>query len=705
MTTTTPVTSTNAHKDRVELEELEAQLRYHEDLYRAGKPEIPDGAFDELADRYAELADKLGVPAAERLDARPGADHTEGFEQVEHRVPMLSLEKLTPNRRDTHGEPVSILEQLAQWVERRRAELELTDDVELPLMVEPKIDGISVSLLYRDGALVRAVTRGDGRRGDDITTQVRRARCVPDKLAFRSGEMEVRGELYWPNAAFDRHNARLEAAGEERIANPRNGCAGMMKRKEIDGLEEVGITSFLYSVPWVKGLELPPTQTDTLRWLQELGAPVYLAEVGHTEGADATLAFCEGYATRRETLDFDIDGMVIKIDELKHYSILGATGHHPHWGVAYKFPPERKTTRLLDIELSVGKTGKITPVAHLAPVELARTTVTRASLHNFVELARKDVRVGDLVEVEKAGDIIPQVVGVRLEARPEGTHPFPRPEVCPACGAAVLAEEIFIYCPNPGCSAQRQQRLEHFASRRALDVEGLGSSLVAQVVDKLGVEKPHHLFTRLDAQKLAGLERMGKKSSENVMRALEAAKSAGLSRVLYGLAIRHVGETMAEDLARHFGSDEALLAFAARYVADDETAVATVAPESGTGAIEGLARKTADSIFAELDSPAIREVLDGLRSVGVSLTAKVAVRKEVEGVAGKTFVLTGTLPTLKRDEAAARIKGAGGKVSGSVSKKTDYVVAGDDAGSKLAKATELGVAVLDEAGLLALLGD
>lgn len=701
----TSQTTPDLHTQRLELEELEAQLRHYEEAYRAGRPEISDGTFDDMAERYAALADALGIAASERIDASPGADHTEGFEQVEHRVPMLSLEKLTPNRRDAKGEPVPLLEQLAQWVERRRKELELAEGVPLPLMIEPKIDGISVSLLYRDGALVRAVTRGDGKRGDDITKQARRARCVPERLAFARGTMEIRGELYWPNADFDRYNAELEKAGQERIANPRNGCAGMMKRKEVEGLEHVGITSFLYSVPWVEGgISLPATQTETLAWLGSLGAPVYQDEVVRTEGAQESLAHCERYAARRGALDFDIDGMVIKVDEFKHYSVLGATGHHPHWGIAFKFPPERKPTKLLGIELSVGKTGKITPVAHLAPVELARTTVTRASLHNFVELARKDVRIGDVVYVEKAGDIIPQVVSVQQGARPEGTTPFPRPQRCPACDAAVLEEEIFIYCPNPGCSAQRQQRLEHFASRRAMDIEGLGSSLIAQVVDKLGVEKPHHLFTRVDADALGALERMGKKSSDNVMRALQGAKSRGLTRVLYGLAIRHVGETMSEDLARYFGSAEALLAFAARYVAEDAEAIATVAPESGTGAIEGLGRKSADSIFAELDSPAIREVLAGLAEVGVSLDAKIAVRKEVEGIAGKSFVLTGTLPTMKRDEAAALIKGAGGKVSGSVSKKTDYVVAGDDAGSKLEKAQALGVAVLDEDALKALLG-
>jgi DNA ligase (NAD+) len=685
---------------REELRTLAEQIRYHERAYRAGKPEIPDAAFDDLFDRYVELAQELGVPEGERLDRAPGADHTEGFVQVEHRVPMLSLEKLTPNRKDSKGQPMPLFDQLAQWWERRREDLELSAYAALPVFIEPKIDGISVSLLYEHGALVRAVTRGDGKRGDDITRQVRQARAVPERLGSK-GSMEVRGELYWPRPAFEAHNAELRAHGEEEIANPRNGTAGMMKRKEPEGLERAGITSFLYQVPWWEGFSLPGRQSEILAWLAEHGASVYLDQTHVALDAAAALAFCEGYAAERGRLAYDIDGMVLKIDELRHYEKLGGTGHHPHWGIAYKFPPERKVTRVVGIEVSVGKSGKLTPVANLEPVQLAGTTVVRASLHNFVELERKDVRIGDRVEVEKAGDIIPQVIA--SVSHEPGSRPFARPTACPACATPVVSEEIFVYCPNPACLAQRRERLIHFASRRAMEIDGMGESLVGQVVDKLGVEAPHQLFA-LTSAGLAGLERMGKKSADNVVKALAAAKGRGLARVLYGLAIRHVGETMSEDLAGYFGSADKLLAFARRYCEGDADAIATVAPEGGSGAIEGLARKTADSIFRELDSPAVRAVLEGLAEAGVSLEARTAARVEVEGVAGKSFVLTGTLPTLKRDAAGDLIKAAGGKVSGSVSKKTDFVVAGEEAGSKLEKARELGVQVIDEATLLAMLG-
>lgn len=693
-----------AHALRLELEELGAQIRYHEAAYRAGKPEIPDSAFDDMLDRYGELADALGVPSAERLDAKPGSDHTEGFREVEHVVPMLSLEKLTPNRRDSKGEAVPLGEQLSQWIERRRKDLELAPGATLPLFVEPKIDGISVSLLYERGRLVRAVTRGDGRKGDEITRQVKQARAVPERLGLASGTMEIRGELYWPRPRFDAYNALLRDRGEETIANPRNGTAGMIKRKEIEGLEEIGITSFLYQVPWAEGVDVPPTQSGTLRWLGELGAPVYLELVAVREGAEDVLAFCEGFGRRRGELPFEIDGMVIKIEELRHYAQLGATGHHPHWGIAYKFPPERRPTKLLGVELSVGKTGKITPVAQLAPVQLAGTTVSRASLHNFVEIERKDIRVGDLVLVEKAGDIIPQVVDVDRGARAADAVPIARPTHCPVCGTEVVVEEIFVSCPNDLCPEKVRERLVHFAGRRQMAIDGMGESLIDQAITKLGVRTPDQLFT-LTAEQLASLERMGKKSAENVVRSLEAAKGRGLAKVLAALAIRHVGETMSEDLATYFGSAERLLDFARRYASGDPDAVRTVAPEgSASGAIEGLARKTADSIFVELDSPGVRAIFEGLARAGVKLEATRATRAEVEGVAGKTFVLTGTLPTLKRDQAGEMIKTAGGKVSGSVSKKTDFVVAGEEAGSKLDKAKELGVAVIDEAELLRMLG-
>jgi DNA ligase (NAD+) len=687
-------------KPEAELRQLAEQIRYHEAAYRAGKPEIPDSAFDELIERYAELADELGIDATERVDTRPGEDHTAGFETLEHRVPMLSLEKLSPNRRDSSGAPMPISEQLSAWYRRRLKELEIET---LPLIVEPKVDGISVSLLYEAGKLTRAVTRGDGRRGDVITKQVRQLGTVPHRLeGVSEGELEIRGELYWPLTEFARYNETLDKP----LINPRNGCAGMMKRKDPAGLEATGIRAFLYQVAWDEGIALPPTQGEMLEWLADSGGEVYIDEVFRTDSDEAALRYCDEYQARREALNFDIDGMVIKIDDLSMYRRLGATGHHPHWGIAYKFPPERKPTKLLDIQVSVGKSGKLTPVAILEPVFVSGTTVSRASLHNFVELERKDVRVGDTVLVEKAGEIIPQVVEVDKGQRKRGAKRFVPPTACPTCGTEAVSEEIFVYCPNPACPDQVRERLRHFASRRAMDIDGMGEVLVDQVVDKLGVRSPDDLF-RLDVDALASLDRMGKKSAERVKAGLEEAKERGLARVLNGLAIRHVGETMAEDLAAYFKTADALLGFASRYAAGDDDAVETVAPakSSDRGAIEGLARKSADSIFHELDSPAVRKVFGGLAEVGVDLSVKAAEVREVADVAGKTFVLTGTLPTLKRTEATKLIKVAGGKVSGSVSKKTDYVVAGDEAGSKLEKAQSLGVDVIDEAALLQMLGD
>jgi DNA ligase (NAD+) len=686
-------------KAKAELARLAKQIRYHEAAYRSGEPEIPDSAFDDLVSRYEELADELGLALEERVDAQPGEDHTAGFETVEHRVPMLSLEKLSPNRRDSSGEPMPLLDQLSAWYARRLKELEVD---RVPLIVEPKVDGISVSLRYVGGKLDRAVTRGDGRRGDVITKQVRRLGTVPLGLAgVDEGELEIRGELYWPLSDFESYNAKLEKP----LINPRNGTAGMMKRKDPDGLEATGIRAFFYQVAWSDGVTLPETQSEVLEWLADRGGEVYLSEIFCTDSDEAALEYCDDYANRRTSLDFDIDGMVIKIDDLTLYARLGATGHHPHWGIAYKFPPERKPTKLLDIQVSVGKSGKLTPVAILEPVFVSGTTVSRASLHNFVELERKDVRVGDTVLVEKAGEIIPQVVQVDTSKRPRDAKRFEPPTHCPTCGTEAVSEEIFVYCPNPVCPDQLRERLRHFASRQAMDIDGMGEVLVDQVVDKLGVRSADDLF-RLSVDQLASLERMGQKSAERVKAGLDQAKGRGLARVLNGLAIRHVGETMAEDLAAYFKTAEALLEFAARYVAEDPDAIETVAPakSSDRGAIEGLARKSADSIFHELNSPAVRKVFEGLREVGVSLSAHTAEVTEVADVAGRTFVLTGTLPTLKRTEATKLIKGAGGKVSGSVSKKTDYVVAGDEAGSKLEKAQALGVTVIDEPALLEILG-
>lgn len=690
-----------------ELEVLGAEIRYHEAAYRRGAPEISDAAFDDLADRYAELADRVGLPAAQRLDARPGEDHEEGFETVEHRVPMLSLEKLTPSRKDSSGATVSLGDQLAAWYQRRRSELGLGPDAELALFVEPKIDGISVSLLYEEGKLVRAVTRGDGQRGDVITAQVRAAQAVPTKLhGLAHGSLEIRGELYFPRAAFDAYNAELAARGDKTLVNPRNGCAGLMKRKDARGLESVGVRSFLYQIPWSEGVTLPRTQHEVLAWLGERGADTYLDETHVASDARAALAYCDAYEEKRGKLPYEIDGMVLKVDDLTLHRSLGSTGHHPHWGIAYKFPPERKPTKLLAIVVQVGKSGKLTPVAELEPVFVSGTTVSRASLHNFPELERKDVRVGDTVLVEKAGEIIPQVVGVDLAHRPAHTHRFARPERCPSCDAPVLQEEIFLYCPNPACPEQIRERLVHFGSRAAMDIDGLGEAVVDALVSELGITSPERIYA-LDVEALEKLPRFGRKSAQNLVKAIDASRKRGLARVLVALAIRHLGESMAEAIAAEFGSMEALLAFAERYAAGDAEAIRSVAPEKSgeRGRIEGLARKSGDVIFGTLASPAMRAVIDGLAAAGVEMTAPKRVVREVSGVAGKTFVLTGTLPNLARAEAAAKIKAAGGKVSGSVSKKTSYVVVGAEAGSKLAEAEALGVAQLDEAGLLELLGE
>ena len=360
-------------EESAELKKLAEQIRYHEAAYRAGQPEIPDSEFDDLLDRYQELADQLEIDPSERIDTQPGQDHTAGFETVEHRVPMLSLEKLSPNRRDSSGTPMPFSEQLEAWYRRRQKELEVDS---VPLIVEPKVDGISVSLLYVDGSLERAVTRGDGRRGDVITQQVQQLGTVPRQLeGLDAGSLEIRGELYWPLSAFERFNATLDKP----LINPRNGCAGMMKRKDPAGLEQTGIRAFLYQVAWNEGLSLPTTQAEMLAWMDERGGEVYLDEVYTTDSYEEALRYCDEYDARRASLDFDIDGMVIKIDDLELYSRLGATGHHPHWGIAYKFPPERKPTKLLDIQVSVGKSGKLTPVAILEPVALPESEARKVS--------------------------------------------------------------------------------------------------------------------------------------------------------------------------------------------------------------------------------------------------------------------------------------------------------------------------------------
>jgi DNA ligase (NAD+) len=692
-----PTTGVSATGDRAELALLEAELRHHDELYyRKAEPEITDTQYDDLRDRYLALAKNLEIPEENRYGRTPGNDLTEGFQTVRHQVPMLSLEKAS-------AQPGSSAEdQLRDWDKRTRRLLELPAGAALALAVEPKIDGMSVSLTYTRDGLRQAVSRGDGERGDVITAQVAASGAVPLTLAGAdawpaAAALEVRGELYLPRDAFDRQNAKRVAAGETKLVNPRNGCAGLMKNKDVERIRGVGVASFLYSVAqWPQGVALPKTQEACLHWLRGLGftTPELATTVPDMEAA---IAHCAVIGGKRASLPYDIDGVVVKIDDLRRWAELGATSHSPRWGIAYKFAAERKATRLLDVVPQVGKSGKLTPVAWLEPVFIAGTTVSRASLHNYPELERKDVRINDTVLIEKAGEIIPQVVEVVLDRRGADARPVTRPVACPECASPVRTEAIFIYCDNPACPAQVRERLRHFASRGAMDIEGMGPALIDQVVDKLGVREPGQLFA-LTAAQLESLERMGAKSAVNVVAALNGAKSRGLARVLCGLAIDQIGESLSEDLARSFGTMDALLATADLHATDPAAAIARLRQ------LENVADTTAIAVCTGLNRPDIRAAIASLVAQGVSMTATQTQVAAVAGVEGKTFVLTGTLPTLTRPAAEAMIKAAGGKCSGSVSKKTDYVVAGAEAGSKLEKATALGVAVIDEAALLKLLG-
>ncbi|MBA3845634.1 MAG: NAD-dependent DNA ligase LigA [Planctomycetes bacterium] len=697
-----------------ELKLIEKQLRYHDELYyRQARPEIADADYDALRDRYLELCAELDVPDSERYGKAPGDDRTPGFVTVRHRVPMLSLDKGYSQ------------DELNRFDKAVRKLLDLTADAPLTYVVEPKIDGMSVGMIYEAGRLTRAVSRGNGVEGDDITAQVRASGAVPEQLTgVRKGALEVRGELYLPRAAFVELNRQFTAAGTRLLVNPRNGCAGMMKRKDAREVTGKGVRAFLYQIAWHDDLRLPDLHRERLAWLTRAGLPTN-ADAKPVADIAAAFQYCQDYQVVRPTLDHDIDGMVIKVDDTRCHDALGATGHHPRWGIAFKFATERKETVLLDVRVQVGKSGKLTPVADLTPVFVAGTTVSRASLHNWSELARKDVRIGDTVLVEKAGEIIPQVVAVVLEKRPARTKPIARPESCPACGTAAISEDIFVYCPNPACPAQLKERLHHFASRDAMDIGGLGESVIDALVTHLGVDSPAGLYELpverlpelvIAAETAAGTQvRFGEQRTRSLMTALDASRGRGLARLLAGLGIHQLGEKFSELLAERFGAWDSVLAFAQAYLAGERAAVLTISKKKtkdleaervalGVEPMAGVDETTADGVFRELASPSIVALMRRFAAAGLSLSAPKRVIAAKPGIAGKTFVLTGTLPTLTRGQAEELITSAGGKTVGSVSKKTDYVVAGAEAGSKLAKAQELGVAILDEEGLKKLLG-
>lgn len=682
------------------LEELRARIRHHEHCYYVlDAPEITDAEFDRLLKELEAIeAANPDLVTPDSPTQRVGGVPAEGFASVEHAAPMLSLDNAYSD------------EELREFDARVRRGLELGDDAPpLAYIAELKIDGLSLALTYENGRLVRGVTRGDGIRGEDVTSNVRVIRAIPLTLhaqgAGAEGHIEIRGEAYLSRQAFDRVNREREEAGEPLFANPRNAAAGTMRTLDPRAVSRRGLSAFFYQVVVPAGAPpLDASHAESLARIAAWGLPVE-PHWQRCEGIEALSAFCARWAAARRDLAFDTDGIVIKLDDLALRARLGTTAKFPRWAVAYKFPAEQAETVLREIRVNVGRTGAVTPFAMLEPVFLSGSTISMATLHNEQEIARRDFRDGDTVIIEKGGDVIPKVVRVVLEKRPAGSTPWVMPRECPSCGSALSKpdEEVVWRCENASCPARLRRSLEHFASRRAMNIEGLGESLTAQLLDSGLVTDFADLYD-LTADQLAALtstsagkdgktltRRLGEKIAAKLVAEIEKSKSNDIWRLLHALGIRHIGEGSAQALARHFGSMPRL----------QETSAEAIEQVPDVGPI------VAQAVRAFLDEPHNQQLIARLAGRGVRMINDAApTGPEVPQIfAGKTFVITGTLPSMSREEASAFITRLGGKVAGSVSRKTAYLVAGDEAGSKLQKAQELGVPILDEAALKALAGD
>ncbi len=652
---------------RRRVEELRREIRRHDWLYYVeARPEIPDHEYDRLfaeLKRLEETYPELITP--DSPTQRVGGEPLQELEQVEHVVPMLSLD-------NTYS-----LDELRSWYERVTRQLGREPE---GLTAELKIDGVSIALIYQDGVLVRAVTRGNGRVGDDVTANARTIRTLPLSIREPFPLLEVRGEVFMPRSVFRELNRRRRAEGEPEFANPRNATAGSIRLLDPREAGRRRLAVWCYQVARIEGRSLA-RHSEAMELLNELGFPVNPGfEVCST--LDGVVDFVERWRERRHELDFETDGVVVKVDRLDEQHALGATARAVRWAVAYKYPPEGKKTRVLDIVVQVGRTGVLTPVAVLEPVQISGSTVSRATLHNFEELRRLDVRVGDTVWVSKGGEVIPRVEAVDLSARPDGAPPFPVPERCPACGTPVVQEpgEVAIRCPNRSCPAVVLARLKHFVSKGGMEIEGLGARLLEQLVEEGLVMDPASLW-HLDSQRLASLPGWGEVSAANLMRQLEEAKARPLSRVLFALGIPHVGERAARILAARFRTMEALMA----------------APAEELETLEGIGPVIARSVRAWLDDPENRELIARLREAGLRMEEPEQVTEE-EPLEGLTFVLTGTL-SRPRPEVKRRLEELGAAVTGTVSARTSFVVAGENPGSKLDRARKLGVRVLSEAEL------
>ncbi|MGA8007182.1 MAG: NAD-dependent DNA ligase LigA [Burkholderiales bacterium] len=665
--------ATKSVRDRVEW--LRRELERHNRLYYTlDRPEITDAEYDRLFRELIDLERKhKELASPDSPTQRVGAEPLTEFAEVKHRTPMLSLNNAF-DVDEVHAFDRRVREVIGQNI--------------VEYAVEPKFDGLAISLSYQNGFFVRGATRGDGSTGEDVTLNLRTVRTLPLRLpaAADTRDLEVRGEVVMFLSDFERLNRRQRDSGAREFANPRNAAAGSLRQLDSRVTASRALNFFAYGVGFAADAHWR-THAETLNRLESIGFRVS-AERDVVRGVDGVLGYFEMMGRKRNRLPYAIDGVVYKVNRLDWQQSLGFVSRAPRFALAHKYPAEEQTTRVVAIDVQVGRTGALTPVARLEPVLVGGVTVTNATLHNEDELRRKDVRVGDTVVVRRAGDVIPEVVSVQKERRPRGTYPFHMPAKCPVCGSAVVkAEDEAIARCSGGlfCAAQRKQALRHFASRRAIDIEGLGERLVDQLVDSALVETPADVYA-LKLEQLANLDRMGQKSAENLVEALEKSKRTTLERFIYALGIRNVGESTARDLARHFGNLDRLL--------EADAAALEQVPDVGP--------VVARAIRQFFDEKHNRSVIRKLRDAGVNWKEGAGVPSRAPDEV-KTFVLTGTLPHMTRDDARARVEAKGHKVAGSVSKKTDYVVAGSDAGSKLEKAQALGVAILDEDKFLDLL--
>ncbi|VVD80651.1 DNA ligase [Pandoraea pneumonica] len=683
-TAASPVNVANAAEAAERAAALRAELmRLNRAYYEDDAPIVPDAEYDRLFGELVAL--ETAFPDLQRPDSptqRVGGKAVEGFAPVVHRVPMLSLNNGFSDE-DIEAFDRRVADGLRAPGAAPTGDLFGDGAEPVEYAAELKFDGLAIALRYEHGVLVQAATRGDGTTGEDVTANIRTVKKIPLSLSTDHPPevLEVRGEVLMFRADFDKLNRAQEAAGEKVFVNPRNAAAGSLRQLDSKITAKRPLSFFAYGVGELVGVPMPETHSALLDWYVDLGIPVNdRREV--VRGAAGLLAFYKAVGETRESLPYDIDGVVYKVNRRDEQDRLGFVSRAPRFALAHKFPAQEALTTLLDIEVQVGRTGAITPVARLAPVFVGGATVTNATLHNEDEIRRKDVMIGDTVIVRRAGDVIPEVVGSVVERRPADARAFVMPTECPVCGSAIekLPDEVIARCTGGLiCAAQRKQALLHFAQRRALDVEGLGDKLVEQLVDQQIIRTPADLF-KLGVAKLAALDRMADKSAANLVASLEKARHTTLARFIFALGIRHVGEATAKDLARHFGKLDNVMA------ANAEELLAV--PDVGPIVAQSIA-----NFFAE---PHNVEVIEQLRAAGVTWPESEPAAVAPLPLAGKTFVLTGTLPTLSRDEAKAMLEEKGAKVAGSVSAKTDYLVAGAEAGSKLAKAEALGVPVLDE---------